>query len=152
MLRFAVLMLAMTCIVQAQSTAEKMALLSDLGWLDTGEEATKRYEYILPKLRVACSDASTDVRVADMLVVGHRFVKDAGAAKDENLLKYTENAYQVVRNVERSYRTAKIPMKCAEVFSFYAVARREGKPPTEAIKLVSNGVVAFLNLAGGAEE
>ena len=136
--------------MQAQSktysTAEKMTALSDLGWLDSEEDAIKRYEYILPKLVSACSDLPTDSRVADVLYVGHKNVKDAGASGKENLLKYTENVYQIVRALQQPYRLAKLPMGCMEVFALYTTARQEGQSPEKAIKTVSNGIEALLKL------
>ena len=150
MLRFTILALLFLSVVQAQekdyNTAEKMAALSDLGWLDTGEEAIKRYEYILPRLRSSCIDITTDSRAGDMLYVGHKYVKDSGASGEENLLKYTENAYQIVQSLESSYRRAKTPMKCAELFTLYTTARREGQSPEKAIKTVSEGISAVMQL------
>ena len=150
MLRFTILALLFLSVVQAQekdyNTAEKMAALSDLGWLDTGEEAIKRYEYILPRLRSSCIDITTDSRAGDMLYVGHKYVKDSGASGEENLLKYTENAYQIVQSLESSYRRAKTPMKCAELFTLYTTARREGQSPEKAIKTVSESISAVRQL------
>ena len=87
MLRVTILALLFLSVVQAQekdyNTAEKMAALSDLGWLDTGEEAIKRYEYILPRLRSSCIDITTDSRAGDMLYVGHKYVKDSGGSGEE---------------------------------------------------------------------
>ena len=128
------------------SIAEKMAALSDLGWLDTGEEAIKRYEYILPQMVNVCSDVPTDSRAADILYVGYKNVKDAGAPGAENLLKYTENAYQIVWKLESSYRKAKMPMKCSELFSLYTIVRRKGQSPGKAVKTVYEGVDVAMRL------
>lgn len=148
MWRFMLVVLLTVSAMQAQSktysTAEKMAALSDLGWFDTGDEAVKRYEYILPKLVDACSDLPTDSRVADVLYVGHKYVKDAGASGKENLLRYTENAYQIVRALQRPYQQAKLSMKCMEVFALYTTARQEGQTPEKAFKTVSDGIEALL--------
>ena len=148
MLRFVILVVLFVCSVQAQehSTAEKMAALSDLGWLDTGEEAIKRYEYILPRIVDACSDIPNDSDAGDMLYVGHKFVKEAGVAGKENLLKYTESAYQIVRRLRDSYQKSDIPMKCGELFSMYTIARREGQSSEKAIETVCKGVAALMNL------
>ena len=81
-----------------------------------------------------------------MLYVGHKYVKDSGASGEENLLKYTENAYQIVQSLKSSYRRAKTPMKCAELFTLYTTARREGQSPEKAIKTVSEGISAVMQL------
>lgn len=144
--RFIVLLLTISCVAQTQTIAEKMANSSGLGWLDSREEAVKRYEYILPKLRASCSDAAADVNAAYMLVVGYKHVKEAGASKNENLLEFAENAYKIVQRLRLTYREVKMPMKCAELFTMYTVARREGKAPEQAIKTVTEGVEALLGL------
>ena len=150
MLRFIIVALVTVLAVQAQEenyfTAERMAGLSDVGWLDARKEAMKRYNYILPKMVDACSDITTDSRAGGMLYVGHKAVKDAGAAGEENLLKYTENAYQIMRKLESAYRNAELPMKCSELFAMYTIARCEGQPPEKALKTVSEGIAALVNL------
>ena len=128
------------------TVAEKMAFLSDLGLFDSGADATKRYEYILPRMRDACSDTPNDDRVGDMLYVGYKHVKNAGVAADENLLKYTESVYRIVTQVKAPYSRSNLPMKCAELFSLYSVARSEGQSPEQAVKTVAAGVTALVEL------
>ena len=127
--------------------AEKMAYLSDLGWFGNIEQATRRYEYLLPRFRDLCSDALTEAKAGDMLYASYLKVKEAGASGEENLLKYANNAYRVVTAVSRKYNLAGVSLRCADVFASYAHFRREGNSEEKSVVSASAGVNAIVSLA-----
>ena len=86
----------------------------------------KRYEFILPRFTKNCDDAPHEEKVGDMLVAAHNFLKEAGLEKEEGLFEFSNTMFSMVNEIHPYAKHAKVPNRCAELFSMYVSARREG--------------------------
>ena len=63
-------------------------------------ETRQRFEFVLPRLAQTCSDAETEVNVADMLAVMNKMIQDAGLGTEEGgLLGFTDAVYSLTMQV-----------------------------------------------------
>ena len=61
-----------------------MAVITDVNFQDFAQ-VKKRYEFILPQLREMCADIHTNEFAADMLVTGHKELKEIWPGDEGNI-------------------------------------------------------------------
>ena len=87
-------------------------------------ETRQRFEFVLPRLARTCSDAETEMNVADGLAVTNKMIQDAGLGAEEGgLLGFTNAVYSLTMRVGSGSENA---VACAQLWAMYVSLRQGG--------------------------
>ena len=101
--------------------AYKLSVIADLSSEAKRKEAETRFAFVLPRLAKRCKDVEEEINVADMLVVGHNSLKDAGLGSKEPLTDFTDTIYSMVSELYPLSETTFLNL--AEVIAAYVTLR-----------------------------
>lgn len=152
--RVMLVILGLACVVYspaiagetAEEVAHKMMVIANP---PNSERANveKRFAFILPAMVNRCSDVQEPIRAADMLVVVHRYIDQAGLAGEEDLLRLSNNMHRMTMEITAYTTAVDVPIKCSEIWSMYVISRQEGQSQQESLEGVSAIVRALLGLS-----
>lgn len=123
-----------------KSPAELLTIIESPSWGKTAD-TQKRFEYILPKFVLMCSDIDNDMKAADMLTFSRNKLDEAGLAGEEGLLSVSNTLFGLTSSLSALGVSYSRNMKCAEIFSLYLTARLNGQSPKES----KDGVYALVS-------
>ena len=87
-------------------------------------ETRQRFEFVLPRLARTCSDAETEMNVADGLAFTNKMIQDAGLGAEEGgLLGFTNAVYSLTMQVGSGAEDAVV---CSELLALYVTLRQGG--------------------------
>ncbi len=134
-----------------ETTAYKLSVIADVGHKER-KSAEKRFEFVLPRMVEHCSDVDKEVRVADMLVAGYKFIKEAGLDSKEPLTDFTDTIHRITSDLHPLASAKDVPLKLSEVIGMYATLRQEGQTQEEARKGLTAVIRGIYNLLEDSDD